>query len=215
MMRLITVELHGRGPYVQSRFFSYEVPKLPRETPDQYEERTWRFKMHTVSDEDLRVCVPADALKKALEAAASRLSERVPGKNRQTFTGRFRSDVRCDGEVRSGEGVLLHWREGGQVLRDDPRIVDRHLHVSARGQKGVGARVFRIFPFVHDWMVTPSFMISDPAITDEVFLQHLQQAGLSTGIGSFRLENGGRCGAFIVNVASFKSKELDSLDDVA
>ena len=39
-MRIVKVDLQSSSPYSQSRY--HDAPKLERELPDAYEQRTWR-----------------------------------------------------------------------------------------------------------------------------------------------------------------------------
>ncbi len=87
MPHIATVTLSSTAPYGQSR--AHEAPKLPRETPDAYEERTWRQKAHV--DGQGRVVIPAMAFKQALDKAAKMLGKKIPGRGNSTYSAFFKS----------------------------------------------------------------------------------------------------------------------------
>jgi hypothetical protein len=80
-MKTCTVHFTGQAPYSASRAHCAE--KLPKETPDAYEERTWREKAHV---KDGRVVIPAMAFKIGLDRAAKMLGRQIPGKGKATYT---------------------------------------------------------------------------------------------------------------------------------
>jgi hypothetical protein len=80
-MKSAIVTIRGLSPYSQSK--AHEEPKLPKELPDAYEQRTWRCRMHTIKD------------------AAKYLSIQVPGKGKTTYTKHF------DAGVMVPDGIVL------------------------------------------------------------------------------------------------------------
>ena len=63
-----TVEVHitGLSPYSSSR--QHDTPKIDKERPDEYDQRTWREKLTTAADGT--VVIPAMAFKQALDKCA-------------------------------------------------------------------------------------------------------------------------------------------------
>lgn len=88
-MRNVRVHFEGIAPYSQSKM--HEEPKLPKETADAYETRTWRSKC-TV-DKDGNIIIPAMAIKFSLSAAAKKLGTQIPGRGKSTYTKYFEADV--------------------------------------------------------------------------------------------------------------------------
>lgn len=177
-MRQVTVEIVGTAPYSQSRM--HDTPKLDRERPDDYEKRTWREKCSY--DADGQIYIPAMAFKQALDAAAKKLGEQIPGKGKSTFTKFFRSDVICNTNVPLGV--------------DYKTVESVTINANADGVRGSGKRVKRTFPVIDQWSGTAEFTILDDTVTQDVFERTLIAAGNSIGIGRFRPENGGLNGRF-------------------
>ena len=88
-MKVAIVTLKSISPYSQSR--AHETEKLNRETPDEFEKRTWREKCHVNSAG--HITIPAMAFKQSLDKAASMLGMKVPGKRAATYTKFFLSGV--------------------------------------------------------------------------------------------------------------------------
>ena len=70
------------------------------------------------------------------------------------------------------------------------------LFVNSDGVKGGGKRVTRIYPTLSAWEAPAIVYILDEIITKEVFVEHLEVAGLMIGVGMHRAENGGFKGRF-------------------
>lgn len=181
-MKLATAKLRGVSPYSQSRSYSHEVEREPREGPDAYEERTWRNKCHTTKDG--KVYIPPMAFKMGLDTAARMLGRRIPGKGQSTYGKFFKSGVLCMEPV-----VLPVTKEA---------VAGDRIFANADGVRGSGKRVWRIFPRIDEWEGVLDFHILADEITKEVFEDHLRQAGAFVGIGRFRPENGGFYGRFEV-----------------
>lgn len=179
-MRIATAHLKSISPYSQSR--AHESEKLNRETADEYEKRTWREKGHYTKDG--RMFIPPMGFKQALDRAAQMLGRQIPGKGKSTYTKFFLSGVMCiDPPVLPNK-------------KDDIR--GEKIHANADGKRGSGKRVWRTFPVIDEWAVPVTFHVIADEITDDVFEEHLQQAGAFVGIGRFRPGNGGFFGRFRV-----------------
>ena len=184
MTHFVTTKLKAASPYSQSR--AHEAARLPKETGDAYEQRTWRERVHV---KDGAVCIPAMALKMAVDTAAKRLGLQIPGRGKATYTKHFLSGCLMQRDV----PLLL---EGLSITVDDLEC-DR-IYANADGVRGSGKRVWRYYPRVDQWHAEAIFTIADPAITQEVFSKALTEAGQFIGIGRFRSENGGLYGRFTV-----------------
>jgi len=177
-MRKVTVHLESISPYSQSR--QHDVPKLDKETHEAYEKRTWREKANY--DENGIIYIPAMALKQALDAAAKKLGDQIPGKGKATYTKFFVADVICDANVPLG------------IHKDD--VASITINANADGVRGSGKRVKRTFPVIPQWSAEATFTILDDTVTPEVFERTLTAAGIGIGIGRFRAEKGGLNGRF-------------------
>lgn len=187
-MRIATAELHSIAPYSQSRYYELETPKHGRgsgtatETPKDYETRTWRNRCH--ANKDGYVFIPPMAFKNCLAEIAKYLSVQIPGKGKSTYTKHFEAGVMVL------EGVTL------PVKRDD--VQGEWLFVPGDGKRGSGKRVSKCFPVIHEWTGKVTFHVLDDVISQEVFEQHLKDAGNFIGIGRFRPRNNGYYGRFEV-----------------
>lgn len=178
-MRQVTFTVRGIAPYTQSRM--HGVPKLEKEHPDDYEERTWREKS-TVDAEGF-VCVPAGALKQAFDRAAKMLSIQIPNRGKSTYTKHFLAGVMVMNDLRLS------------TKKEDATKIT--INANADGVRGSGKRVRRHFPQVPPgWGGEVSVLIVDETITPAVFEKHAKEAGMLVGVGQYRPENGGTNGRF-------------------
>ena len=188
-MKICHATLKSASPYSSSR--AHDTEKLSRETPDAYEERTWKEKGHYLPDGTM--FIPPMAFKMSLDRAAKMLGVRIPGKSAATYTKFFASGI-----------LVLESPPLVSVTRDT--VAKDRIHANADGVRGSGKRVWKNFPRVDNWEITVDFHIIADEITDDIFLQHLKQAGAFVGVGRFRPENAGYYGRFkVVNVSWTKS----------
>lgn len=188
-MKVAIAHLASQSPYSQNRH--YNVEKLSKELPKDYEARTWRNRMHT--DANGNVIIPPMAFKNCLSEIAKYLSMQIPGKGKSTYTKHFEAGVLCTEPL---------------VLPIKAEEVDGEwLYVPADGVRGSGKRVEKCFPIIHAWEGYVPFLIFDETVTEDVFKMHLQQAGAFIGIGRFRPRNNGFYGRFTVKSIKWE-KEL-------
>lgn len=191
-MRVATAHLEAISPYGQSRH--HETPKLARsngtvtEGAKEYEERTWRERTHV--DPNGECFIPPMAFKNCLAEIAKYLSVQIPGKGKSTYTKHFEAGVMVL------EGMPLG------IKKDD--VQGLWLFVPASGKRGDGKRVSKCFPVFQSWKGQVTFHILDDVITQEVFEQHLRDAGNFIGIGFFRPRNNGYYGRFKVNKVTWQ-----------
>lgn len=176
-----TVTLKSCAPYSQGR--PYQVPRLEKESPDDYEKRTWRERAH-VEPGTGQLFIPPLCFAKAVQTSAAFLSEQIKGKNRQTYTKHFLSGVMVTDPLMLP--VTLGQVEGETVF------------VPADGRRGGGCRVYRTFPIIREWKGEVTYYILNPIITQDVFHRTLIESGNFIGIGRFRPERGGYYGRFKV-----------------
>jgi len=182
-MHKATVTLTGISPYSQSKVIT--SAKEPKETHDAHEERTWRERLHTT--EDGFVFIPPNVLKNCLSEAAKYLSKKVPGAGKATYTKHFEA------------GVMVLEPAALPIKAVDVR--PERLFVPSDGKRGGGKRVWKNFPHIPaGWTTTTEVMILDPLITEDVFREHIEEAGNYIGIGRFRPRNNGYYGRFTVKV---------------
>jgi hypothetical protein len=181
-MRTAIASIRSISAYSQSRSYEHEVPQLSRERKDEYEERTWRNKCHTMPSG--KVFIPPMAFKMSLDRAAQMLGLQIPGKGKRTYTQFFLSGVLVV------DPIVLPFSK-------DDAVLDR-IYANADGKRGSGKRVWRNYPRFDQWIADVPFHVLADEIGEDAFLQHLVQAGSFVGIGRFRPQNGGFYGRFRV-----------------
>jgi len=181
-MKTATCTLKSVSPYSQTRY--YQTARLDKESHSDYERRTWRDRLHTLPPPDNRVFIPPMAFKNCLSEAAKFLSHKIPGKGNSTYTKHFEA------------GVLVTDALVLDIRKDD--VQGTWLFVPADGVRGSGKRVEKCFPTISEWHGNVTFYVLDDTITQEVFREHLEEAGKFIGIGYFRPRNNGFWGRFEV-----------------
>lgn len=180
-MRIVIASLSSVSPYSQSRNYAREIAMEEKETVPAYENRTWRYRCHTL-EPDHRLFIPPTCFKEALTAVATYLGVQIPGKGKQTYAKHFRS------------GVLV--AEGPELPVTRDQVEGEWLYLNSDGRKGGNRRVWRCMPRINSWRADVAFHVLDDTITEEVLRYHLEQAGAFIGIGRFRPQNGGYYGRF-------------------
>lgn len=179
-MRVAIVQLESAAPYGQSRAISSK--KRDNEPNDEFEERTWRERMHV--DDKGFVFIPPTALKNCLSDSAKFLSMSVPGKGKATYTKHFEAGLSVTDPIEIG------------VKASD--IVPVRLYVPSDGRRGGSKRVWRTFPCVPKWKGVATILVLDETITPAVLEKHLKAAGRFIGMGMFRPRNNGFWGRFTI-----------------
>ncbi len=182
-MKTYTAHLKSTSPYSQSKHYSKaSVPALEKEGNDAYERRTWRERMHV--DADGEVYIPPMALKNCLSECAKYLSVQIPGKGKSTYTKHFEAGVMIMDPISVG------------MKKDD--VPGEWLYVPADGRRGGDKRVEKCFPLISEWEGTVEIHVLDETVTENVLLEHLEQAGKFIGMGRFRPRRNGFYGRFEV-----------------
>lgn len=181
---IATLTISGMTPYSQS--FGHDTPRLDGEGPGDFDIRTWRNKMNVeIRDGKPTVVIPAHGLHQAIAAAAKYSKRQIPGQGKATWTAKFNSGI-----------TLME----SPALNIDPANVDCVIiSANADGVRGSGKRVTRRFPIMPKWETTFDVYILDPIITEEVFREMVEIAGMFIGIGRFRPQNGGTNGRFRID----------------
>ncbi len=180
-----TVEIEGASPLSHSHMHS--EAKLEGESIDAYDARTWRHKLNTeVINGRETVIIPAFGLQTAIADAAKYSKRQIPGQGKATWTGKFRAGLSVLSPVSTGI--------------DPATVKPIAISANADGVRGSGKRVTRRFPQIPPgWRATFEVIILDPIITQDIFREMLELAGLFVGVGQFRPQNGGTNGRFTVS----------------
>jgi hypothetical protein len=176
-----TVTIKGSAPYSQAH--QHDEDWLEGESHDAYDKRTWRSKMNLTLD-GKSVVIPADGVHQTLMSAAKYTKKKIAGQGNATWTAKFVS------------GIMI---PAAPVLNIDPATVaSLALPCNVNGIRGSGKRVIRRFPMMYEWGTTFDVWILDPIITQAIFMEILDNAGMYIGVGRWRPENGGTNGRFAI-----------------
>ena len=188
-MKKVVATLRGTSPYSQSK--NHTTEKKTKELHGDYENRTWRERMHYVKETG-EVFIPPMQFSNCIKEAAKYMSIQVPGKGKSTFTKHFEAGIMVL------EPLMLG------VQKDD--VVMESVHVPSDGKKGGSKRVWKNFGVIHKWEGDVVFHILDDIITEDVFRQVLEASGNVIGIGRWRPRQGGMYGRFEVVKLKFIEK---------
>lgn len=192
-INIASVTISGLSAYSQSR--KHDEPKKAggKESPDAYDERTWRSHLttETVKGKET-VVIPAHGMHQALAAAAKYSKRKIVGQGKSTWTQKFNS------------GITIP--QNPSLGIDPKEVIGQQFSCSSTGERGAGKRVTRWYPMIMPpWSSTFEVWILDREITQEIFKEMLEICGMFIGIGRFRPENGGYNGRF--SVAKFSWAE--------
>jgi hypothetical protein len=181
-MKTVIAHITGVSPYSQSGVI--QSSKNTGEGHDDFEQRTWRERLHV--DNDGVVFIPPMAIKNMLSDCARFLSESVPGKGKSTYTKNFDA------------GVMVVTPASIGVKAKD--VIGERLFVPSDGKKGGGTRVWKTFPVIPKWEADIEIILLDPLLIDKPLKvkEYLEHSGKFIGLGRFRPRNGGFYGRFEV-----------------
>ena len=183
-MRTVTYNVTGVSPYSPSRPISFLIARKNKESPEEFEERTWPLKAHA-DDQTGIAYIPPMAFKMSLTTAAERAGVKVKGKGNRTYGAYIKS------------GVIPVENAWLDVPRDKFR--KEPVFCSALGKSsGVGTRVIRYFPVLDEWKTKITFQVVDDSIPHDIIDSAMREAGQLIGVGRFRPANGGYFGRFEV-----------------
>jgi hypothetical protein len=176
-------------PYSQSR--QHDEAALDGEGKDAYDARTWRSKLSVASRNGKpTIVIPAHGLHQSIAAAAKYSKRQIPGQGKATWTAKFLS------------GITLF--EDPALDIDPATVACVTISANADGVRGSGKRVPRRFPIIPEWEATFDVYILDPIITQDVFREMVEIAGMFIGIGRFRPEKGGTNGRFKIKALAWE-----------
>ena len=187
-MKTAIIKFKSVSRYQQGRHYDKYVPRLPKESHEAYEERTWRERAHYDS-ETRKIFIPGMAFKKSLEDISKYDSVKTQGN--QTWTKHFLA------------GILVTDNIELDISIDE--VKGEWVDVPARG-KGGDTRVWRCFPTIEEWEGKLKFFLLDDKITKDIFEYYMHEAGKFMGIGVWRAQKGGLNGRFSVEKIKWSSE---------
>jgi hypothetical protein len=180
-------KLVSMSPYSQSKYI--QEKKTRDETHADFEKRSWKQRCHW--NEAGKLFIPPMSFKNCLSEAAKYKSIQIPGKGKSTYTKHFEA------------GVLVVEPLVLDVTQDT--VAYEWLHVPSDGRRGGTTRVEKCFPLIPAWSGEVTFHVLDEIITEEVFTEHLRDAGSFIGMGRFRPRNNGFYGRFKVESVAWNA----------
>ena len=178
-MKKAIVQLKSVSPYSPSRY--HNIEKLEKESPDDYERRTWMHKAH-YDKKTKQLFIPNMCFANSIKDAAQYSSIKVKGKGQATWTKHF------DAGVMVVDSLPL------PITVDE--VEGEWLYLNSDGKRNSGSRVMRRFPLIREWEGEVSYIILDDTIDQEIFTDVLTTAGQLIGIGRFRPRNRGYYGRY-------------------
>lgn len=169
LVKRIKVQFISLSPVLFSHYSDLE--KQEGETPQQFEERTWRERAHY--NEEGKVIVPGFLIKSTLEPAAKLLGKRVNDSKMGKSLSNYIRLIQIEGDIITN------------VIKNN--LIGTKAFVTANGQIG-GSKVPRTYPKINKWegileVVYPTIA---NALNDQIVMEHLQIAGSFVGIGHWR-----------------------------
>jgi len=178
-------KITGKSAYSPGKYYSKEeVPMKEGELHAEYEMRTFMNRLH-VDKKTGEVFIPPMAFKNALASAAKYLSKSIKGQGKKTYTAKIESGVLCF------EPFMLGVTQDG--------FSPNELFLPSDGKRGGGKRVTKVFPVILNWGGTLHISVVDPIVSKDVLREHLEAAGNYIGVGTFRPQNNGYYGRFVVD----------------
>ncbi len=181
-----TCTLESLTPYSQSR--KHAEAMLEGEGHEDYDRRTWRHKQLV---ENGTVHISAFGMHQALVEAAKYSKKQIPGQGKATWTKKFESGIAFFSNIDLG------------VNPETVDYIDIFAHVG--GKRGTGGRVMRRFPIIPSWKATFDIHVLDPIITQQVFEETMEQAGMFIGIGRYAPRVGGTNGRFKMTAINWQA----------
>ena len=184
-MYVAKFKIEGTSPISFCKAMASKKPK--KKSDGEWEDEIWSQRAHVTDDGQL--FIPAMALKKALDAAAEYLSEKIAGKGNSTYSKRFRA----------GTAILDDMLLVTPQTNEAAKLCDclkETLFVPSNGQKGGGKRVIKHFPTLKQWYVEATIHVFDEIINPELLREYLSHAGMFIGLLRWRPINGGLYGRF-------------------
>jgi len=162
-MKTFVATLKSTSPLSFGRYYCQDVPKKDKESAADYEERTWRDRLHVT--EGGRVFIPPFAFKNCLDSAAKYLGKQIPGKGKATYTKHFVSGVLVM------DPLILPLKKA--------EVKGEWRYVPADGTPGGSKRVMKCFPVIPRWEGEVEIQVLDGTVTREVLEEHLVMSWLS------------------------------------
>ena len=175
---IATVTLKSMSPLSQSQH--HDAPFLEGEKHEAHDKRTWKSKAHL--DANGVVMLPAHGLHQCFATAAKYSKKKIAGAGAATWTKKFESGI-----------TLLADASTGVTLGDNDYV---DIFANLDGVRGGSKRGNRRFPSINAWESTFDVIILDPIITQDIFTEMVEMAGMFIGLGRFRPEKMGTNGRF-------------------
>jgi len=191
-LRIATFTIQGTTPLMFGKMIDPEkFPRGEEESPRDYEDRTWRERVHTVGEEG-PVCIPARAIKKMIDNTAKYQNERT---HAGIGCGKTWARIFKLGIAVEDDAVLEPMTPKSDVigLRRSATCVPRFAHT---------------FPVFDKWQTTFKVLMLDNRIPNEKVEDYVRYGGVVNGLGMWRPQNGGSYGRFEITEVEWEDKSI-------
>ncbi len=171
--------------------------KKRAESHAAFDERTWQQKCRFT--EDGQLYMPGIALKACMTSTAKYMAMPLEDNKKRTYTQSITRGLQCV------EPLMLN-----KTIED---VELMHEYVLANPGGTSKARVMRIFPNLPDWEAEGEMTVIDDVLTPNILKLHLRNAGMLTGLGTWRPESGREYGRFQLN--EFEIEQMESFNALA
>lgn len=170
----VNAKLQGVGSLIRRGFLPSGEEKPKSMGHDEWENKTKELRVPT--NKEGFVTFPSTALKDCVKKGAVKLKRTVPGQGQTKYGSVFTT----------GFKVLKNLILSANIK--DARY--ETIMVPSDGKPGGGTKVPRYFAHFDKWDCDVEFMVTDSTITEEVFQEALEYAGMNIGLGTWRSERG-------------------------
>jgi hypothetical protein len=190
-MYKVTFDIEGVTPIVFSKYLDKTngeaAPKKgENDKSPEYENRISHLKAH-VDDKGI-MFIPACALADCICAMAKKAGDKKKGL--QTWAKTFDTGIESEENLSLGVHINKSERHSGFF----------------RVSKEKDTRIYKSFPMVSNWKCKASLLVEDDSIPVDKIKEYAELAGRRIGLGSFRKQNKGMMGKFLVK--NFKTSNI-------
>ena len=192
-MYRVTMDVIGVTPIVFSKYLDKSkgaeaAPKKgENDKSPEYEKRISYLKAH-VDDKGI-MYIPACAIADCICAMARKVGDKKKGN--ATWARTFDTGIEAEDNMSLGVHINKSERHEGFF----------------RVSKDTDSRIFKSFPMIRNWKTTAHLIIEDDSIPFDKVKEYAELAGRRIGLGSFRKQNKGMMGKFVIK--NFKVTNIE------
>lgn len=171
--------------------------KKRSETHAAFDKRTWQEKCRV--NEDGQLYLPGIALKACITSTAKYMGMPLEDNKKRTYTQSITRGLQCV-EPLMIDGTM-----------EDIELLNEYVLANPGGTSK--SRVMRIFPHLPQWTAEGVMTVIDDVLKPDILRLHLRNAGMLTGLGTWRPESGREYGRFLLT--EFDTEEREDFNALA